>query len=348
MFLEIKNKIEKELESYIRGIDKLHTLNRISPLLFKNIKEFISRKGKRIRPVLFVVSYRGFNKNEPKGLYRSALALEFLHDFMLIHDDIIDKSDTRRGKPSMHRMLNDYLKKYKEIKFNGQDLSIVIGDVIYAMAIHTFLSVKLDPLLKEKGLRLLIDAAMYTGSGEFIELLAGVKPIDKITKEEIYKIYDLKTACYTFATPLAMGATLAGADKNETNILFQYGLYSGRAFQIKDDILGTFGDEKKIGKSTLTDLQEAKKTVLIWYAYKHGSKATKKTIQQIFIKRNVDKTDLVKIREIIVNSKALHYAENEIASLLSITKRLHADCKIREPYKSALYNYFQELLSLPA
>jgi geranylgeranyl diphosphate synthase type I len=348
MFLEIKNKIEKEIKSYIQSSDKLHTLNKISPLLFKNIKEFISRHGKRIRPILFIVSLKGFAKLEPRGLYRSALALEFLHDFMLIHDDIIDKSDTRRGKPSMHAMLNNYLRKYKEVKFNGQDLSIVVGDVIYAMAMHTFLSIKTNPLLKEKGLKLLIDAAMYTGSGEFIELLAGVKPIEKITKEEIYKIYDLKTACYTFATPLAMGATLAAATKEQINLIFKYGMYSGRAFQIKDDILGTFGDEKKIGKSTITDLQEAKKTLLIWYAYQHSSRAAKKTIQETLNKKAVKNDDLMKIREIIVGCGALEYAKDEVTKLLDTTKRLHTNCKMREPYKSALYNYFRELLTLSA
>jgi geranylgeranyl diphosphate synthase type I len=348
MFLKIKNKIEKEIKSYIQSNDKLHTLKKISPLLFKNIKEFILRHGKRIRPILFIVSYRGFAKFEPRGLYRSALALEFLHDFMLIHDDIIDKSDTRRGKPSMHIMLNDYLKKYKDVKFNGQDLSIVVGDVMYAMAIHTFLSIKTATALKEKGLKLLIDAAMYTGSGEFIELLAGAKPIEKIAKEEIYKIYDLKTARYTFAAPLAMGATLAAAEKKQINFIYEYGIYSGRAFQIKDDILGTFGDEKKIGKSIFTDLQEAKKTVLIWYAYKKSSRVVRKTIQEILIKKNIDKNDLSKICEIIASSGALKYAKDEIARLLNITKHLHAKCKMREPYKSALYNYFQELLALPA
>lgn len=348
MFLEIKNRIERELVNYIHSTDKLYTLNKISPVLFSSIKDFISRPGKRIRPTLFIISYLGFAKKEVPGLYRSALGLEFLHDFMLIHDDIVDKSETRRGKPAMHALLNKYLSQYKNIKFNGQDLSIVIGDVMYAMAIHTFLAIKADPKLKENGLRLLVDAAMYTGSGEFIELLAGTKPIEKITKEDIYKVYDLKTACYTFATPLAMGATLAGIDRKQVNLIFQYGMYSGRAFQIKDDVLGIFGDEKKIGKSILTDLQEAKKTLLIWYAYKHASKAGKNKIKTILTKETVGKSDLRQMQEIIIRFKALEYAKSEIRNLLDKTKRLHAGCKMREPYKSALYDYFQQLLTLPA
>ena len=206
MIARIKNRIEQELIFYIRNADKAYSLSKISPLLYGSIQNFLSRKGKRTRPILFVVSYLAFAKKPVSGLYRSAVSLELLHDFMLVHDDIIDKSATRRGEPSMHKMLNRHLANYKKIKFTGQDLTIVIGDVMYAMALEAFLSIKEDMLRKEAALKKLIQAAIYTGSGEFIELLFGAKNIDKITKEDIYKIYDLKTANYTFATPLCMGA----------------------------------------------------------------------------------------------------------------------------------------------
>jgi geranylgeranyl diphosphate synthase type I len=237
MILGIKNKIERELDAYIHGVDGMYSLKRISPVLFKNIKDFLRRGGKRIRPILFVVGYLGFAKKARPGLYRSALSLELLHDFMLVHDDIIDKAGTRRGRPAMHAMFKDYLDRNRNIKFTCQDLAMVAGDVIYALALEAFLSVEEDRERKEAALKKLIEAALYTGSGEFIELFAGIKSLDKITKEEIYKIYDFKTANYTFASPMAIGATLAGADKRQIDLLFKYGLYLGRAFQIKDDIL---------------------------------------------------------------------------------------------------------------
>lgn len=348
MFLKIKDRVEEKLASYIRSIDKLYSLRQISPLISENIKEFISRKGKRIRPILFVIGYLGFIKKEMPGLYRSALALELLHDFLLIHDDIIDKSDTRRGKPSIHAMFNKHLRGHKNIKFSGQDLAIVIGDIVYAMAIDTFLSIKEDPKRKEKALRMFINATIHTGSGEFIELLAGLKNMNKITKEEIYRIYDFKTAYYTFATPLAMGAQLAGANKKQVDLIFKYGMHSGRAFQIKDDILGIFGKEEEIGKSTLTDLQEAKKTILIWYAYHHSSKIEKSTIRKILTSEFVNKSDLLKIREIITTSGALQYSKKEITNLLEKTKLLSLSSQMHHQHKIALNNYFQELLQLPS
>ncbi len=142
MFLKIKNGIEKELSSYIRSLDKAYSLSKISPLLFRSIREFISRQGKRVRPSLFVIGYLAYAKRPAHGLFKTALSLELLHDFMLVHDDIIDKSPTRRGKPSVHAALNKYLGPGKKLKFNGQDLAIVVGDVIYAMAINAFLSVR--------------------------------------------------------------------------------------------------------------------------------------------------------------------------------------------------------------
>lgn len=346
MFLKIKIKVEKELAAYVRTMDKLYSLNRLSPLLFKSIKEFICRPGKRIRPILFCIGYLGFSKKTPPGLFRSALSLELLHDFMLVHDDIIDKSDTRRGRPSMHALLNRYLRPNKKAKFSGEDLTIVAGDVMYAMALDAFLSVKEDMRRKEEALKKLISAALYTGSGEFIELLLGIKPIEKVSREDIYKIYDYKTANYTFASPLAIGATLAAAKSSQIEKIFQYGLLLGRAFQIKDDIIGTFGEEKKTGKSNLTDIKEAKRTLLIWHAFNHAEKKDRLIIKRIMDAKLARKAELIKMRRIIVNTGALAYAQNQIKYLLSKANEEANTLRMNKIYKEALDNFSQKILKV--
>ena len=299
MLNKIKNKLENKLASYLDQLDKKYSLKKISPILFKHIREFALRKGKRVRPTLFIIGYLGFTKKPASGIYTSALSLELLHDFMLVHDDIIDKSELRRDKPTMHILLGRYLKRSRNIKFSGQDLAIVAGDVMYALALDTFMAVKENPMRKEAALKKLFQAAMFTGSGEFIELLSGTKDISKISREDIYKIYDFKTAYYTFGFPLTMGAVLAGANEKEIKKLFRYGVYLGRAFQIKDDILGMFNEEKEIGKSTLCDLQEAKKTLLIWQAYKKALPRQKSAIRRILTKNKIVKQDLIKMRQIV-------------------------------------------------
>ncbi|MDD4955648.1 MAG: polyprenyl synthetase family protein [Candidatus Omnitrophica bacterium] len=346
MFLKIKNKIEKELKNYIRGIEKTYSLRKISPLLSEHIKDFTLRSGKRIRPVLFIVGFRGFSDKILPGLYKSAISCELMHDFMLIHDDVIDKSKTRRGKPSMHAMLNKYLSDKKRAKFSGEDLSIVVGDVVFALSLHTFLSVKQNYKEKEKALKILLDAAMYTGSGEFIELLSGVKRVGEISKKDIYKIYDLKTAYYTFSAPLMMGAVLAKAEKKEIDKLFKYGIYLGRAFQIKDDLLDMFAEEKQIGKSTLTDLKEAKKTIPIWYAYRNSGNKEKIFIEKILSKDNAGRNDLKKIREITVKSKALDCSKTEISFFLEKAKNIISSSKMKTAYKNLLKGYCEQILKM--
>lgn len=344
MFLRIKIRIEKELFAYARSIDRLYSLNRLSPILFKSIKEFILRDGKRIRPILFCIGYLSFSKKTPPGLYRSALSLELLHDFMLVHDDVIDKSPLRRGKPSLHSLLNGCLHNNKTVKFSGEDLAIVAGDVIYAMALDAFLAVKENKNRKEAALKKLISAALYTGSGEFIELLLGAKRIETITQEDIYKIYDYKTANYTFASPLTMGAILAGAKTAQIKKLYSYGMLLGRAFQIKDDIIGTFGEEKETGKSNLTDIKEAKKTLLIWYAYGKAEKKDKLIIKKIMEHKSVKNTGLFKMRKVIVSTGALNYAQNQIKYLYSKAAKQITCLKMDKKYRQALNEFSKKIL----
>jgi geranylgeranyl diphosphate synthase type I len=346
MLEKIKNKIEKSLKSFAHNINKCYGLQFISPTVPENIVEFILRPGKRIRPILFVIGYLGFAKKPARGLYTSALSFELLHDFMLVHDDIIDKAGLRRGRPSMHAILKKYIPQNKRIKFNGEDLAIVIGDVIYAMSIDLMLKIRENYRRKERALEQLIRATMYTGSGEFIELLYGGKKLNATTKEVIYKIYDYKTAYYTFSCPLSTGAILAGASPKQINTIHQYGIYLGRAFQIKDDILGMFSQEQEIGKSTLTDLQEAKKTLLIWYTYTHSSKKTKAEIQRIHSKELTTIADLKKIRRLIISSGALEFARKEITLLADKASDLIKSSRMKKAYRNFLYHYSQRLLAI--
>ncbi len=345
MQYKIKNIIEQELKSCIRHLDKSYSLSRISPLLFRAIKDFILRKGKRVRPILLVAAYLGFAKTAAANLYKTALSVELLHDFMLVHDDIIDKSDIRRGRPSMHRLLSGYLKHYKNIKFSGEDLAIVAGDVIYAMAVDTFLCIDENMRRKEKALRKFIQATVFTGIGEFIELVGGAKKLEQITKQDIYRIYDYKTAHYTFASPLAAGAILAGAGEKEVQRLYQYGIYLGRAFQIKDDILGLFAKKRQTGKSPLTDLQEGKKTILVWQAFHRLDKQNRFRLKRILNKNKIQTADLLAIRKLVKTSGALAAAEAEINHLLQKAQALLKASGLRKKYQAFLNSYCREILT---
>jgi geranylgeranyl pyrophosphate synthase len=158
-------------------------------------------------------------------------------------------------------------------------------------------------------------------------------------------VYDLKTAFYTFACPLSMGGILGGASQNQADLLFQYGAYLGRAFQIKDDIIGIFGSESSIGKSTLTDLQEAKKTILIWHAYNSATGLDKINITKILTKEKINKSDLLRMRAILVKYKTLDYARREVDSLIMKAQETLKSSRMRPQYKNLLNTYSETLLN---
>ncbi|MCK5306293.1 MAG: polyprenyl synthetase family protein [Candidatus Omnitrophica bacterium] len=343
--LKIKNRIDSELARFVESADKFYSLKKISPLLSRTIKDFVSREGKRVRPALFIIAYLGFTKNKAKNLYRSSLSVELLHDFLLIHDDIIDKSDLRRNKPSMHRIFDKHLKRYNNLKFTGEDLAIVAGDMLYALSIEALMSIKEDSKRKERALKKFIEAAFFTEAGEFIELLEGARGIDRVKKSTIYKIYDFKTAHYTFSSPLSIGAILAGADKKQIETLHQFGMSLGRAFQIRDDILNILAEEKETGKSTLTDLKEAKKTILIWFAYNRSGKKDKAFIKKTLLKKNISRNNLLKMKKLITDTGSLDYALRQIKSLLAKSEKIIRQSKMKLKYKNMLINYCGQLLN---
>lgn len=344
MVNKIKIRLDKEMPGFVRQIDETYSLKKSSPLLFKHIKSFVLRPGKRIRPLFFLIGYLGFAKKPAARLYSTALSIELLHDFILVHDDIIDRSNMRRGKLSMHAMLNNYLAKYKKPKFNGQDLAMIAGDIMYATGIGSFLSIKEKPQYKEKALIALTKSAVYTGNGEFLELISQLKNIEKIKKKDIYKIYDLKTAYYSFATPLSAGAILAGAAESESSILFKYGVCLGRAFQIYDDLIDILSDSYKTGKPNFTDLQESKKTILIWYAYKNSGNKNKNLLKKLLGKPHLTSQELMKILGIIKAAKTINYAKTQINLLLGQAKIIIKRSKIKPDYKNILTEHPKEII----
>ena len=185
MINKIKKNIDLELIKFIKNIDKKYKLRNTSPMLYKSLVNFLRRKGKRIRPVLFIIGYKGFSNKQPRNLYRSALAVELLHCFLLVHDDIIDNADIRRGRPSMHILLNKNFHSKPRAKSMGTSLALVLGDIIYALSIEAFTAIEESPGKKQKALLHFLESGFYTGCGEFIEIINSKMPISQIGKKEI-------------------------------------------------------------------------------------------------------------------------------------------------------------------
>ena len=340
----IKQNIDLHLAKFIDKVKQDYKLDEINPYLYACIKDFCLRGGKRIRPLLLILSYKGYSAKTkiPSSLYRASSSIEMLHAFMLIHDDIIDKSDLRRGEPTMHRMLEKIVKTDSPNTV-GYDLAIVAGDLIHALAIDSFLSIDENTTRKQKALKYFVQTVTFTTVGEFIDTLDGLRPIKDVKEKDVLLNYSLKTARYTFSCPMIIGAILAGADDREIKKLEKIGLFIGQAFQIQDDIIGIFDTEKNIGKSLLSDLAESKKTMLVCHAYENLSTRSKKEFLNIFNKEKKSLEDLETVKEIFLNTGSLKYCLEQTQQRVDKSIKLLNGLKMQPETLDCIRNTFLKI-----
>ncbi len=338
MLKNIKKQIDKSLERFLDKIKIDYKLHLVDPILYESIREFCLRDGKRIRPILLALSYKGYRKNPAPmspSIYYASTCIELLHNFMLIHDDIIDRSDLRRGKPTLHRLLAKAANIPQSNRL-GCDLSIVAGDIVYALAIDAFLSINEELKRKERALKYFIQTAVFTAMGEFADTLHSVRGLNTVSEKDVFLNYTLKTARYTFDCPLVVGAILAGAGNKDIKALSKLGLLIGQAFQIQDDVIGIFDTEKNIGKSILSDLAESKKTILVCHAYRILKGNARKKFLQIFTKDKKTYADLVAIRQIFTQSGSLAYSLEQIHQRQTQALHILRNLKMAPKYKNLI------------
>lgn len=348
MLNTFKKEINASIALFLDHVAKDYKLHLVDPILHKSIREFSLREGKRIRPILLILGYLGYspgNRKPARALYHASTCIEFLHNFMLIHDDIIDCSDLRRGKPTMHRILEKTIPCANPGKL-GTDLAIIAGDIIYALAIDAFLSIKEDPRRKEQALKYFIKTAAFTAMGEFVDTVHGVADLKNIHEKDVFLNYSLKTARYTFDCPLVTGAILAGAPKAEIPKLAHFGLCIGQAFQIQDDIIGIFETEKTIGKTILSDLNEQKKTLLIVHAYTRLKGRDLAEFEKIFHKPGKTLADLEAVKTLLIKTGSLRYALEAVDVRVIKAKEqlaaLRMNPRQKELVAEALFKFFDQ------
>jgi len=217
------------------------------------LEGFLNTEGKRLRPLVFLSAYELLDETRAgvaPVIYRVAAALELFHAFALAHDDIIDGSQTRRHQPTLHRRL-----AAETGGRNGENLALVLGDILFGYTVENFLLPGLDPARATAALRYFSTVAQDTGLGEALELSLLRTPLEAVTEEDIFNTYYLKTTRYTFEAPLVIAAILAGAPEPVLLSLHDYARPLGLAFQIENDLHETSGpesaDDLRAGVKTL-------------------------------------------------------------------------------------------------
>ncbi len=212
--------------------------------LYEPISYLMKLGGKRMRPVLVLVSTELFGGDVLKAL-DAAIGIELFHNFTLMHDDIMDKAPLRRGNPTVH------------VKWN-ESAAILSGDVMFVEAYKLMISV--DDLILRKVLDIFSDTASGVCQGQQADM--NFEKRDHVSLEEYIEMIRLKTAVL-LAGSMQIGALIGGADKEQADLLYEFGENLGLAFQLQDDILDVYGDPEKFGKQVGGDILADKKTFLL-------------------------------------------------------------------------------------
>ncbi len=270
--------------------------------LFSDMSDFILRKGKRIRPLLFLVAYKAFGGERELGdllLLRNAIALELLHSFILIHDDIVDLSDRRRGLPTFHRTIERHLRDRADRPRIAQGLAMVAGDILFSMASEAMQQSDLSTHHQYIAVQHFQRYVTETGIGQIYDIILGDRKISQIKIEDVTQMYTLKTTRYTFEAPFVLGALHAGVEDRKIQEISRICEPLGLAFQMMND-LGEFNLEDAFQ----SDLIDAKKTMLLLEAFQSLN-----SMEQNFLELCVERIDqpnsLQKIRQLIEQSGAL-------------------------------------------
>ncbi len=275
--------------------------------LYLDMTEFVARRGKRIRPMLLLGAYRVFGGErslENISLQRAALSLELLHAFILVHDDVIDQSERRRGLPTFHKLVEERLGRMDDAARVGANVAVVIGDILFALAIDTLRSIDFDPALRDAALSRSLHYITDTGAGEIYDILLGTRDIARVAEHDIERMYALKTTRYTFEAPLVLGALLAGGSEELLHELAELIEPVGLAFQIQNDII-EYQKFKGIDRLRQTDLLEGKKTLLLRIAYDRLDDLDRSFLQLCLSTRASNDASVSKIEQLIDKSGAV-------------------------------------------
>ena len=229
------SQIDQAIADELRSVRAYSAHRGGGALLWESVSSFVLGGGKRVRPLLFLIAWRGYGQDDSPAIVKAAVSFELFHAFALMHDDLLDRSPLRRGRLSMHGMLeagcND-----RGSSGVGRDLALIAGDVTFAMAVDAFRHAPGSEQRKAEALHRMMLCALDTGHGVFDEVFLRERSCGEICRETMIALQERKTACYTFVCPLASAAILAGVEETELERLERFGLLLGRAYQIHDDI----------------------------------------------------------------------------------------------------------------
>jgi geranylgeranyl diphosphate synthase, type I len=301
--------------------------------------------GKRLRPTFAWWGWRaaGGPAEGPRAtaMLRVASSLELLQACALVHDDLIDESDTRRGKPTLHRV---FARMHRDAGWSGEPgqfgmaAAILLGDLALAWSDDMMHAAGLAPAELARALQAWQAMRTEVLSGQYLDVIGQVR--GDSTPQAALRINELKSASYTVQRPLQLGAEIAGADEATLSALHRFGSDIGVAFQLRDDLLGVFGDPAVTGKPAGDDLREGKRTLLIAEALDHareqGDHAAAELLHSVLGDPDLDAGRVEQAREILLRLGAVRAVEERITTLTGTALAALSSATLAEPAATRL------------
>lgn len=292
--------------------------------LYEPINYILNLGGKRLRPIITLMTCDLFGGDTQQAI-KPSLAIEYFHNFTLMHDDIMDKAPLRRGKVTVHE-------KY------SIDKAILSGDALLIKAYQYFEDLPTDKF--KEVISLFSQAAMTVCEGQQYDM--NFESQMEVSEAEYMKMIFYKTGSLT-ATSFKIGALIADASEEDANYMYEFGKNLGIAFQLKDDLLDVFGDISKVGKKHAGDIFENKKTILFIKALEKANEE-QATELRYWYKLNTENVDKVySVESIFKQLRVDHMVEDEIMKYSKLA-RLALDNVKGVENKEVLYSFCRDLI----
>jgi geranylgeranyl diphosphate synthase, type I len=313
----LRSRVSAALQAFIA--DKRHRLDGIDPdarPLVDAVDSFMGSGGKRLRPAFAYWGYRGAGGADRDEVISAVAALELVHASALIHDDVMDGSDTRRGVPAAHRR---FAAGHRSAGWHGDPdafgtaAAILLGDLTLVWSDEMLHRSRLDADALARARPVFDEMRTEVTVGQYLDILTQVSRDTSTQRASLVARY--KSAKYTIERPLLLGAAIAGADRVVTTAYSGYGLPLGEAFQLRDDVLGVFGDPSTTGKPAGDDLREGKRTYLIAATLESVDTAGRAEVERRLGDPDLDSDGLDRLRDLIASSGALGRTEKRIEDL---------------------------------
>jgi geranylgeranyl diphosphate synthase, type I len=295
----LRSRVDEALERFLaEHARRLREADSEAVRPLEEIQRVLHAGGKRLRPLFCYWGYRAAGGQDSTAILRASSSLELLHTFAIIHDDVMDRSQLRRGRPASHVALA----RPGDAHF-GVSAAILAGDLALTLADELFWDSGFSAEIVLTGLRWYNRMRVEVVAGQYLDIAASRSRA--LDESSIRRIAAMKSGGYTVEKPLLIGGALAGATPEVASALSAYGMPLGEAFQLRDDVLGVFGRPEVTGKDADSDLREGKRTILLVRALESASPADRAFIDSHIGRADLSADDAERIREIIRSTGAL-------------------------------------------